>query len=539
MTISKRVFLIVACNILIGVITGVVSYTSVKELGASQIDLLTKSRALQNHLESDMMHDALRGDVLTALLIASSNDPQVGTMKDVEAELAEHADIFKAAIERNEKLDLEPNVRTALKSVLAPLNAYIQGAHGIVKLAAQNYTDAAAALPSFLEKFSTLEDSMGAVSTLMEDSARMEVQEDTAIAKYNEKVSLFLTIFGFLVGCVTVWLLNRSVTRVLTQTLEKLRMTSQQLFSAADQVAVSAQALAQGASEQAASLEETAATVEEISSVSKRNAENAQQANVLSQEVKSSSETGVDQMQLMSKAINAIKSAAEETAQIIKTIDEIAFQTNLLALNAAVEAARAGDAGKGFAVVAEEVRNLAQRSAAAAKDTSEKIHRSKELAENGVKVTKEVERSLGAIRGNSEKALSLVKEIAAASQEQSSGIGQLNGAVTELDKVTQTNAAAAEESAASGEELTGQAQTLDSIIKELSKLIYGNAVTTQKAAKTVTSTPLLKNEARPETKILVASPRNITANHRDDPEQIIPLDAKDIIPLEDGDFKGF
>ena len=189
--------------------------------------------------------------------------------------------------------------------------------------------------------------------------------------------------------------------------------------------------------------------------------------------VRSSADEGVQSMQHMSEAIHSIKKSADETAQIIKVIDEIAFQTNLLALNAAVEAARAGDAGKGFAVVAEEVRNLAQRSANAAKETSAKIHLSKSLADNGVKVTEEVARSLENINQNAVKSSDLMREIAAASKEQSTGISQVNMAVTQLDKVTQQNSAAAEESSASSQELSTQSSLLENIVNRMALLVYG------------------------------------------------------------------
>ena len=176
-------------------------------------------------------------------------------------------------------------------------------------------------------------------------------------------------------------------------------------------------------------------------------------------------------MDKMKTAVTSIKSAADETVEIIKSIDEIAFQTNLLALNAAVEAARAGEAGRGFAVVAEEVRNLAQRSATAAKDTADKIRRAADLANNGVAVANEVDRSLAEIRDFAGKAAGLVKEIALASKEQSKGLEGINEAVTQLDKVTQQNAAAAEQSAASSQSLLDQVRTLNEVIASLSRAL--------------------------------------------------------------------
>src|SRR5690606_549888 len=159
-----------------------------------------------------------------------------------------------------------------------------------------------------------------------------------------------------------------------------------------------------------------------------------------------------------------IKGSADQTAKIVKTIDEIAFQTNLLALNAAVEAARAGDAGKGFAVVAEEVRSLAQRSAEAAKSTAELIEGSVKNAEAGVRLSDEVARQLGDIVAGAEKVSDIVAEIAAASAEQAKGIGQINGAISQINQITQQNAANSEQSAAAAEELSAQAGQLADMV---------------------------------------------------------------------------
>jgi len=241
---------------------------------------------------------------------------------------------------------------------------------------------------------------------------------------------------------------------------------TEQVSSASQQIASGSQSLAQGTNEQASSLEEVSSSLEEMSSMTKQNAENAIQAKNLAGEANTNAGTGTESMERMSSSIHKIKESSDQTAKIVKTIDEIAMQTNLLALNAAVEAARAGEAGRGFAVVAEEVRNLAQRSAQAAKNTADMIAGSVKNADEGVQIATEVSKSFGAITTSVKKVNDLIAEIAAASQEQSQGIDQVNTAVAQMDKVTQQNAANSEESASAAEELSSQAEELQGMVAQ-------------------------------------------------------------------------
>ena len=240
----------------------------------------------------------------------------------------------------------------------------------------------------------------------------------------------------------------------------QIQEATDQVATASEQISTGAQAVAQGAAEQASSLEEVSSSLEEMDSMTKTNAENAAQAQSLAQAANQNAFEGRDSMDKMNTAIAEIKSSSDETARIIKTIDDIAFQTNLLALNAAVEAARAGEAGRGFAVVAEEVRNLALRSAEAAKETARMIEDSVHRADNGVKIAEEVHRSLLNITDGTKKVNDLIAEISAASQEQSKGIDQLTIATSQINKATQESAASAEESASGSEELASQVEQL-------------------------------------------------------------------------------
>ena len=320
---------------------------------------------------------------------------------------------------------------------------------------------------------------------------------------------LWISMAGaVVVSALLSWLISRSLGTALGRLVKSLAASADHTSAASSQVAASSQSLAQGASEQAASLEETSSSLEEIASMTKKNADTAHQASLLSAESKAVSDKGKATMSKMGGAIADIQKSASETAKIVKTIDEIAFQTNLLALNAAVEAARAGEAGKGFAVVAEEVRNLAIRSADAAKKTAELIEGSVQNAKNGVIISDEVAKSLDEITTATGKVNQLVSEIAAACQEQTQGVGQVNEAVQQMDKVTQSNAAAAEESAASAEELTTQSEGLRSVVKDLIVLVEGASASSASPAAAAPAKRTFKPAVKASKKAHDAFPLN-------------------------------
>jgi len=257
--------------------------------------------------------------------------------------------------------------------------------------------------------------------------------------------------------------LNAAMTR-LDQGFSQVAVSAEQVASAAGEISGGSHNLAQSASAQASSLEEISSSLREMAAMTKQATGNAKEAKGLTDGARRSADRGVESMRRLSAAIDRIKASSDETAKIVKTIDEIAFQTNLLALNAAVEAARAGDAGKGFAVVAEEVRNLAMRSADAAKTTANLIEESVKNAEGGVAINQEVLSNLDEINQQVRKVSDVMAEMAAASDQQSEGIDQITGAVEQMNLLTQQTAANSEESASAAEELAGQAEEMKRVL---------------------------------------------------------------------------
>ncbi|HOI74169.1 MAG TPA: methyl-accepting chemotaxis protein [Syntrophales bacterium] len=353
-------------------------------------------------------------------------------------------------------------------------------------------------------------------------------QQEFLAAAHMIRNFILVIAVGFLaLTVVGVLFFARSISRPITHSADQLGEAAQQVSAAAGEVSASSQSLAEGASEQAAALEETSSSLEEMSSMTKQNAGNASQADALMKQANTVVKKANDSMEHLTSSMREITAASEETSKIIRTIDEIAFQTNLLALNAAVEAARAGEAGAGFAVVAEEVRNLAMRAAEAAKNTSGLIEGTVKKIREGSDLVGKTSEAFSEVAVNSAKVGELVGEIAAASSEQAQGIDQINKAVAEMDKVTQQTAANAEESASASEEMNAQAEQMKQVSMELLSVIGGSSSNGHGA---------LHLSEGPARKLRLPTLKRPPAAGTAPAKGMKP---KDIIPLEDGEFKDF
>jgi hypothetical protein len=461
---------ILIAAIILVLLTGFALFEHDQQAGALKKGLLNKASSIMGRLGTSTEH-ALWGmdmDQLESVLLAEMEDADVASVQVREGSGAE----AKTAKVVERKLDGKITAGTNKP----PLGAI-----------------------SLSRDVSHESKTIGTVIVNLSDASLRAELRRSLIQTVLRTVTLLVCILP-----VLIWVIRFKIVRPISHVISSVDEGAEQLNQSVAALNASSQSLADGASNQAASLEETSASIEEMASMIKCNADSAESAKAVASRTRSSAEVGVRHMQAMSLGMGAIQSSSQEmrqamadvdgsnndVAKIIKTIDEIAFQTNILALNAAVEAARAGEAGLGFAVVADEVRRLAQKSAQAARETSDKIQGATQRIAVSVRVSdkvllhlkevldqsKQVEDGLSEIVGQVQEVDKLVGEIASASKEQSQGIQQVSAAVHEMDKVTQSNAVTAEESAKNAEDLRAQADSMKNALDELMALV-GGAVT--------------------------------------------------------------
>ncbi|OKY76739.1 MAG: hypothetical protein BM485_01320 [Desulfobulbaceae bacterium DB1] len=304
------------------------------------------------------------------------------------------------------------------------------------------------------------------------------VRDASEELSFIKKLEWFLIIGGaslLVLVCLFLYLSSSTIVKGLSSAMSRLEESSRNVTYSSNEINESSQAVASGASEQAAALEETSASMEETTSMIKATAANSNEADNLMKQTAEITERAKKSMEELIVSMGEISRASEETSKIIKTIDEIAFQTNLLALNAAVEAARAGAAGSGFAVVADEVRSLAMRATEAARNTATLIESTVEKVKRGEIIAGSSNETFNEVATASRKIGELINEISIASREQAQGVDQINKTISEMESVTQNNAASAEQSAAASEELKAQAFHMQEIVLALQGILEGKS----------------------------------------------------------------
>jgi methyl-accepting chemotaxis protein/methyl-accepting chemotaxis protein-1 (serine sensor receptor) len=471
LTIGKKIAACFVVSLVLTLILGVTALTVVSQLSASltkTVNQTTKKIELIGSLakaSSDMLA-AQRGYVLFTYAKRAPNVEKAQRLFETASQKWESSiSSLRPLLQTDEAQQLTGKMQTELvtwQSAFAEIQSLADAG------------DTEAAVNVTINRGVPIYEAVKAESQRLGELQREVLQQDRQNAIELESWSRWIVfaMMGLLLPLgVAIRFVVHGTSRDLRRMATELEEGAEQVASAAQQVTGSSESLAQGASEQAAALEQTSASSEEISAMSQKNKENSNAAAGLMDQSQERFDATDKLLEQTVEAMGQINDSSNRISKINKVIDEIAFQTNLLALNAAVEAARAGEAGMGFSVVAEEVRNLAQRSAHAARETSELIEESIARAREGKSKVDQVATAIRSITRDSEKARTLVDEVSVSSREQSRGIDEIARAVTQIQAVTQTSAAAAEESAAAAHELDAQAETLWGVVERLKSMV--------------------------------------------------------------------
>ena len=505
LTIQRRLLLSNAAAVGLAFVVAWIGYSAVNALDGAMDAITANGTTIKNQVQADQAHDALRADVLAALIAGASGG---ANKAEVQRDVAEHAALLRKLLGEMDRSNTDPALKQAMAAVQPDVDAYLNSVAGITALAFTDIGAAQRAQAPFMVHFRKLEKSMEALSETIEHASESTRMEGDALVTQSQRRIALVALASLLITFVTGHLTTRAIRRPLdeavafagqiadgnlaaalahdsgdrTETgqlkdaLQRMRTglhdVVSQVRESTDSIATASGEIASGnldlsrrTEQQASALEETAATIEELTATVKQNADNARQANTLSA---SASEIAVQGGVVVAQVVTtmgAIHTSSGRIADITSTIEAIAFQTNILALNAAVEAARAGEQGRGFAVVASEVRNLAQRADTAAREIKGLIDESVRHADEGTRQVADAGSTMDGIVASVRRVTDIMGEISAASVEQEQGIEQVNSAIVEIDSVTQQNAALVEEAAAAAASMEQQASRLSELVR--------------------------------------------------------------------------
>ncbi|NDP59012.1 MAG: hypothetical protein GZ090_06610 [Oxalobacteraceae bacterium] len=533
MTITWRLILMTAISLLFTALVGGSGIWAERTVSGALQDNATVSAALRNHMQADMMHDALRGDVLLAMSTGSKK--KMDQRKDVEQALAGHMSSFTDALKNNEALPLPADITASIAKVRPLVDTYLKESQLAVAVAFDQPAAMDIEFDKFMKTFEALEREMASLSALIEKNTAETSAASQATAAHSEQIILMALLASSiclgLFALVTIRTIAANIRRVLlavnnlnsgdsnlnqrlpamqgefamlgdslntfianlARIIGEISASSGAISTGSRQISMGSRDLSQRTESQASALEETASSMEQLTATVKQNADNAREASNLAVTASAVASKGGLVVSQVVETMDSINTSAKKIVDIISVIDGIAFQTNILALNAAVEAARAGEQGRGFAVVAAEVRNLAQRSASAAREIKSLIGDSVDKVDAGARLVEQAGATMNEVVASVARVTGIISEIAAASVEQTLGINHISQAITHMDQSTQQNAALVEQSTAAAESMQEQADKLVNAISVFQ--VDGIQATLQPA---ILATPLRQHLHNPK-----------------------------------------